>query len=77
MPIPIEEFKSSSPASKQAEVLEFLRSQIGQAFNVTELSKLTGIAQSNMSKYLKNLREADLIEYKRIGRAVYYAVEEI
>jgi len=44
--------------------------------DVTELVRLTGLAQPSVSQHLSALRNHHLVKHERIGRAVHYSLAE-
>jgi len=56
--------------------IQILRTLKGGEKTVNELTKLTGIAQSNMSQHLSVLRQLGLLNTRREGTNIYYAISD-
>jgi ArsR family transcriptional regulator len=67
------EFCKGLAHPKRIQILRTLKS--GEK-TVNELSKLTGISQSNMSQHLAVLRQLGLLNTRRDGTNIYYAISD-
>ena len=47
-----------------------------QAFSVSQIEQLTGIAQPTLSQQLTILRQAKLVVARREGRQMYYSIQD-
>lgn len=56
--------------------IRILRTLKGGEKTVTELSKLTGIPQANVSQHLAILRQFGLLQARRDGTNIYYAISD-
>jgi len=56
--------------------IQILRTLKNGEKTVSELAKLTGIPQSNMSQHLAVLRQLGLLSTRRKGTNVYYAISD-
>jgi len=54
--------------------LKIIRTLMIKEHNVTDLTKISGKDQTTVSRHLANLRQANLITQKKIGRCVIYAI---
>ena len=56
--------------------IQILRTLKGGEKTVNELTKFTGITQSNMSQHLAVLRQLGLLNTRREGTNIYYAISD-
>ena len=54
--------------------LKIIKTLMIKEHNVTDLTKISGKDQTTVSRHLANLRQANLITQKKIGRIVIYAI---
>jgi ArsR family transcriptional regulator len=54
--------------------LKIIKTLMIKEHNVTDLTKISGKDQTTISRHLANLRQANLITQKKIGRSVIYAI---
>ena len=67
------EFSKAMAHPRRINILRDLKS--GEK-KVTELAKLTGLPQANVSQHLAILRQFGLLSARRAGTNVYYAISE-
>jgi DNA-binding transcriptional ArsR family regulator len=60
----------------EATRLRILRLLFKKARSVNEITKLLGVSQYNVSKHLKIMREAGLLETQKQGKQRFYFVAE-
>ena len=63
----------TTKAVADANRLRILRILAGGAYNVAELTHILGVGQSTVSRHLKLLTEAGLVEVRRTGTWAYYS----
>jgi len=56
--------------------IQILRTLKGGEKSVSELAKLTGLPQANVSQHLAVLRQLGLLSTRRDGSNIYYAVSD-
>lgn len=56
--------------------IQILRTLKGGAKTVSELAKVTGIPQANMSQHLSILRQFGLLNTRRDGTNIYYSISD-
>jgi ArsR family transcriptional regulator len=54
--------------------LKIIRTLMIKEHNVTDLTKISGKDQTTISRHLANLKQADIITQRKIGRSVIYAI---
>ena len=54
--------------------LKIIKTLMIKEHNVTDLTNISGKDQTTVSRHLANLRQANLITQKKIGRCVIYAI---
>ena len=54
--------------------LKIIRTLMIKEHNVTDLTKISGKDQTTVSRHLANLQQANLINQRKIGRNVIYAI---
>ena len=54
--------------------LKIIKTLMIKEHNVTDLTKISGKDQTTVSRHLANLRQANLITQKKIGRIVIYSI---
>jgi len=67
------EFCKGMAHPKRIQIIGILKS--GEK-TVSQLAKLTGIPQANMSQHLAMLRQLGLVNARRDGNSIYYAVSD-
>jgi ArsR family transcriptional regulator len=67
------EFCKGMAHPKRIQILRVLKS--GEK-TVTELAKITGIPQANMSQHLSVLRQFGLLNTRRDGTNIYYSISD-
>ena len=82
MPIPIldehtaahvaELFRSFSDTSR----VRILYAIIGQEMNTSKLAELIGLTESAVSHHLRSLRQQRLVDSRRVGKEVFYQVND-
>lgn len=68
MPAPLELFRALSDAVR----LRLLNAVLAAELSVAELVEVLGLPQSTVSRHLKPLRDAGLLDTRREGTSVYY-----
>ncbi|MFA4937131.1 MAG: metalloregulator ArsR/SmtB family transcription factor [Patescibacteria group bacterium] len=58
--------------SKRLEIMQLLR---GQSLSVSEMVKMLGLPQANLSQHLMVLRQFKVVETKRRGKEIYYHIK--
>lgn len=56
--------------------LKIIETLMVKEHNVTDLTKMSGKDQTTISRHLANLKEANIIAQKRIGRNKIYAISD-
>ena len=56
--------------------LKIIETLMVKVHNVTDLTKMSGKDQTTISRHLANLKEANIIAQKRIGRNKIYAISD-
>ena len=56
--------------------LKIIETLMVKEHNVTDLTKMSGKDQTTISRHLANLKEANIITQKRIGRNKIYAISD-
>ena len=54
--------------------LKIIKTLMIKEHNVTDLTKISGKDQTTISRHLANLKQADIITKKKIGRSVIYSI---
>ena len=54
--------------------LKIIKTLMIKEHNVTDLTKISGKDQTTISRHLANLKQADIITQKKIGRSVIYSI---
>tara|TARA_B110000014_G_C20103906_1_gene580080 strand:+ start:1722 stop:2042 length:321 start_codon:yes stop_codon:yes gene_type:complete len=54
--------------------LKIIKTLMIKEHNVTDLTKISGKDQTTVSRHLANLKQADIITQRKIGRSVIYAI---
>jgi ArsR family transcriptional regulator len=67
------EFCKGMAHPKRIQILRILK---GGEKTVSELARLTGIPQANMSQHLALLRQFGLLSTRRDGNNIYYAISD-
>lgn len=67
-----EQFKALAEPAR----LSILQTLMGGERTVTDLQERTGLTQTNLSKHLRLLHEADFVTRRKDGLYVYYALAD-
>jgi ArsR family transcriptional regulator, arsenate/arsenite/antimonite-responsive transcriptional repressor len=70
------ELNSAISDTTRMKMIKVLASNPEHSVSVSDVARILGISQPAATKQLRVLHSAGLVRYKRIGRAVYYSVDE-
>ena len=70
------ELNSAISDPTRMKMIKVLASHPEHSVSVSDVARILGISQPAATKQLRVLHGAGLVRYKRIGRAVYYSVDE-